>query len=160
MGSGRSDMTVFFHHLSSHPQLCWFSNHSNHLNWMPMMSATQCILKVGLPSDRKHTEDDFDPVELIGLHLKFNVEEILQLDELVGTKYKEVRYEDLVQNLRGTTSEVIGFLERDKTDDWLNELPVKLPNMNEKWRTDLSERQVELLQDRISGMLKTLNYDI
>jgi integrase len=280
MGSGRSGTTVLFHHLSSHPQLCWFSNYSNHLNWIPMMPVTQRILKagasgsrlagdsqsnegrkfsvrpaegkklykkVGLPSDRKYTEDDYDtvtaarfrkliwrhiywsgkprfitkdtanvqrarllnklfpdalyihlirdgravtnsmikknwlpvldlwwtgdkaidhvheyedPVELMGLHWKYNVEEMLRLGELVGPRYKEVRYEDLVQNVRGTISEVMDFLELDKTDDWLDELPVKLPNMNEKWRTDLSERQVELLQDRISGMLKTLNYDI
>jgi hypothetical protein len=65
-----------------------------------------------------------------------------------------------VQNVRGTISEVMDFLELDKTDDWLDELPVKLPNMNEKWRADLSERQLELLQNRISGTLKTLNYDI
>jgi hypothetical protein len=280
MGSGRSGTTVLFHHLSSHPQLCWFSNYSNHLNWIPMMPVTQRILKagasgsrlagdsqsnegrkfsvrpaegkklykkVGLPSDRKYTEDDYDPVtaarfrkliwrhiywsgkprfitkdtanvqrarllnklfpdalyihlirdgravtnsmikknwlpvldlwwtgdkaidhvheyedpvELMGLHWKYNVEEMLQLGELVGPRYKEVRYEDLVQNVRGTISEVMDFLELDKTDSWLDELPVKLPNMNEKWRTDLSERQVELLQDRISGMLKTLHYDI
>jgi hypothetical protein len=280
MGSGRSGTTVLFHHLSSHPQLCWFSNYSNHLNWIPMMPVTQRILKAGasgsrlagdsqsnkgrkfsvrpaegkklykkagLPSDRKYTEDDYDPVvaarfrkligrhiywsgkprfitkdtanvqrarllnklfpdalyihlirdgravtnsmikknwlpvldlwwtgdkaidhvheyedpvELMGLHWKYNVEEMLRLGELVGPRYKEVRYEDLVQNVRGTISEVMDFLELDITDDWLDELPVKLPNMNEKWRTDLSERQVELLQDRISGMLKTLNYDI
>jgi hypothetical protein len=85
---------------------------------------------------------------------------MLRLGELVGPRYKEVRYEDLVQNVRGTISEIMGFLELDITDDWLEELPVKLPNMNEKWRADLSEHQIELLQDRISGMLKTLNYDI
>ena len=107
-----------------------------------------------------HVHEYEDPVELMGLHWKYNVEEMLQLGELVGPRYKEVRYEDLVQNVQGTISEVMDFLELDKTDDWLDELPVKLPNMNEKWRTDLSERQVELLQDRITGMLKTLHYDI
>jgi hypothetical protein len=278
MGSGRSGTTVFFHHLSSHPQLCWFSNYSNHMHWIPMMPATQRILKAGasgsrlagdsqsnkgrkfsvrpaegkklykkagFPSDRKYTEEDYDPAaearlkkiigrhvywsgrprfitkdtanvqrarllnkmfpdalfihiirdgravtnsmikknwlpvldlwwtgdkamdhvneyedpaELMGLHWKYNVEELLSLAELVGPRYIEIRYEDLVEDVRGVMSGVIEFLELDKDEEWLGELPAKLPNMNEKWRNDLSERQIELLQNRISGLLTTLNY--
>ena len=71
-------------------------------NWLP-------VLDLWWTGDKAidHVHEYEDPVELMGLHWKYNVEEMLQLGELVGPRYKEVRYEDLVQNVRGTISEVM-----------------------------------------------------
>ncbi|MGI9289997.1 MAG: sulfotransferase family protein [Gammaproteobacteria bacterium] len=280
MGSGRSGTTVLFHHLSSHPDVCWFSNYSNHLHMIPIMPVTQRFLKAGasggrlagdsqsnkdrkfsvrpaegkklykkagFPSDRKYTEDDYDPaaearlkkiierhifwsgkprfitkdtanvqrarllnemfpdalyihlirdgravtnsminkgwlpvldlwwtgdkaidhvheyedpVELMGLHWKYNVEETFRLGEMVGPRYSEVRYEDLTSDVQGVMAKVMEFLELDVEPSWLKELPEKLPDMNDKWRTDLTERQTELLHNQIGDLLTRLNYKI
>ena len=107
-----------------------------------------------------HVHEYEDPVELMGLHWKYNVEEMLRLPELVGPRYKEIRYEDLVEDVKGSITGVMDFLDLEPDAGWLKDLPRKLPNMNDKWRTDLTERQVELLHNRIGDLLTTLNYKI
>lgn len=278
VGSGRSGTTALYHLLSSHPQLCWFSNYTNHLHWIPMMPVTQRFLrpgasgnrladdafsnkgrkfsvrpaegkklhrKLGLPANRLLTEADFDPaadarykniikrhlywsgkprfiskdtlnnprcrllnhmfpdalfihlirdgravansmvgrnwlpilylwwlqdkainhvdeyedpIELIGQHWRHTVEELRGLRNLVGNRYLELRYEDLIEDVHGIVGPVLDFAGLDNIDDWLARLPTKLPNMNTKWRENFTPRQIELLNNNLSPLLSTLSY--
>ena len=47
LGSGRSSTTVLYQLLSSYPELCWFSNYSNHLHWLPFIPVSQRFLHQG-----------------------------------------------------------------------------------------------------------------
>jgi hypothetical protein len=94
-----------------------------------------------------------DAVELLGQHWCHNVEELLSLRGLLCGRYFELRYEHLINDVRWAVSAITDFAEVDTPDDWLASLHDKLPSMNDKWRQELSLRQIELLYKQISPLL-------
>ena len=107
-----------------------------------------------------HVEEYGDPIELCGLHWQHNVNELLQARELLGERYCELRYEDLVHDVHGFVRTVLDFCQLEAPAAFLELLPAKLPDMNNKWRDDLSDQQIQALQKVIGPSLEQLGYPV
>ena len=110
--------------------------------------------------DKAHKHvDQFDgPIELCGLHWQRNLEELLLAKDLLGERYLEMRYEDLIDDVHGIVKQVLAFSDLDASAAYFSFLPEKLPNMNNKWRDDLSQKQIDALQRVIGPSLQMLGY--
>jgi hypothetical protein len=278
VGSGRSGTTVFYNFLSTHPEVCWFSNYSDRFvntNLIPLLHRildlpfVGTIAKTGIISKRKlyikpteaeriyhdycgfkhsikTTEDDLNvemekkfkdvikrhllltgkrrflnkqtantqrirlinkmfsdaffihiirdgravansllnvkwwnstyiwwlgektsewekkgrqPIALCGLHWKRGVEEIIENKSLFEDRYIEIKYEDLIIDVRGTMDKIISFCELSNSEYFLRMLPQTLPNMNYKWEKSLNEAQKTILNNTLKPFLTLLGYD-
>ncbi len=56
LGSGRSGTTPLYHLLAVHPEVCWFSNLSNRLPWLPFAPLAHRLVDTAAfgPSMRRH----------------------------------------------------------------------------------------------------------
>jgi hypothetical protein len=72
----------------------------------------------------------------------------------------EVRYEDLVSDVRGTIDVIAKFASLRPDRNYSSILPRTLPNMNDKWRHNLSDRKVALLESTIGSKLRELGYQV
>ena len=280
LGSGRSGTTPLYHLMSVHPELCWFSNVSNRLPWLPFAplvhrlvdvgafgrSMKQHILqrrggkkrlapveaeliydRAGFRHDCRTTEDDYDPVvdekihravanhvrysgkprfiskqtannqryrllnrlfpdalfvhlirdgravansirgqgwldvmdlwwmedkatnhideyddpiELCGKHWQTNLDELLAGKELLGDRYLELRYEDMIKDVHGCVRQVLDFCALSAPEGYFELLPKDLPNMNNKWQADLNKDQIEGLHRVIGERLQQLGYPV
>jgi hypothetical protein len=99
-----------------------------------------------------------DPIELCALSWRKNVEEILVNKHLFSDRYIEIRYEELVKNVKKTIFKITDFcmLKRSKTFE--NLLPASLTNMNHKWETSLSHQQKQTINNSVGNFLSELGY--
>jgi len=109
------------------------------------------------PSEWK--EEGREDLELCGLHWKHDVEEIMKNKALFENRYIEIRYEEFVADVWGTMNRIIDFCELSKSKKFLDILPQTLPNMNYKWKKNLTKNQKEILDKTIKTYLKLLGYD-
>ena len=79
---------------------------------------------------------------------------------VVGDRYMEVRYEDLVSDVRGTMDAIAKFASLRPDRNYWSILPRTLPNMNDKWHHNLSDRQGALLESTIGLKLRELGYEV
>ena len=101
-----------------------------------------------------------DPVELWALHWQRDIEEIRQNKHLFEDRYLELRYEDLVQDTRGTVGKITRFCGLNQTSFVSNDaslafsesLPESLPNMNYKWEERFDGAQKLILRETIGGV--------
>lgn len=99
-----------------------------------------------------------EPIELCGLNWKNTVEEIARSTQGLRTRYTEVRYEELTRDVRGVVRKIADLCQLDCNDDFLEELPETLPDMNRKWREQLTDEQKRALKDSIGDFLVELGY--
>ena len=278
VGSGRSGTTVFYNHLSLHPEVCWFSNYSDRFLNIKLIPLTHRLLdllfigtrlKEGIVAKRKFlikpveaeriydhycgfkrspktTENDFNldtekrfkdlikkhllltgekrfltkqtsntqrlrlinkmfddayyihiirdgravansilnvswrretdiwwageksyelekksrqTIKLCGLRWKNNVKEILNNKYLFKNRYIEVRYEDFVSDVKGTMEKVTDFCELSNSEEFFKLLPKTLPNMNNKWKKNLTEVQKNILNESLKSYLNQWDYN-
>lgn len=99
-----------------------------------------------------------EPIEKFAIHWKDVVDKILENKELLGDRYMEIKYEQLTNDTRGILRKAIDFCELDWSDRYSNFLPETLPNMDYKWREQLTEKQKSILDDCIGETLIQLGY--
>lgn len=97
-------------------------------------------------------------VKLGALHWKHNVIEIRRNRKLLGNRYIEVRYEGLISDPRGTIKKILQFCELPNIDEYLRRIPIKFPNMNEKWKKELTDKQQRVLYETLNPFLRELGY--
>jgi hypothetical protein len=106
----------------------------------------------------KWVEMGRDPIELCALQWQHDVEEILDHRHLFGDRYLEIRYEDLVEDTKGTVGQVLQFAGLDSMGRFMEGLPESLPNMNYKWEEQLDAPQKALLDQCIGESLASFGY--
>jgi len=99
-----------------------------------------------------------EPVELCGLNWMNTVEEIKKAARQLGARYTEVRYEDLTRDVRGVVGEIVGYCQLNRSDTFFGLLPDTLPDMNRKWREQLSDKQKRALHESVGEFLIKLGY--
>ena len=72
----------------------------------------------------------------------------------------EVRYENLTQDVKGVLGTIFDFCRLGDASEYLNQLPDQLPDMNYKWRQQLTEEQKRALHDSIGTYLLELGYTL
>jgi hypothetical protein len=105
-------------------------------------------------------KDYDDPIQLIGDHWKHNVEELLHGKDVAPGRYIELRYEELIDDVHSVLHKIVDFADLSDSERFFSLLPETLPNMNEKWRTDLSSEQISALQKTIGSELQKLGYSV
>lgn len=99
-----------------------------------------------------------EKIELCGLHWRHNVEEILDNRHIFGDRYLEIKYEDFLKNPRAIFQRIIAFCELTQDRQFLNTLPERLPDMNYKWQSQLTEKEQQVLFETIGPLMRRLNY--
>lgn len=107
-----------------------------------------------------HVDEYEEPIELCGLHWQRNLEELLRAKDLFGARYLEIRYEDLIDDVHAVVRQVLEFSQLDAPASYFKYLPDRLPDMNSKWRDELSQKQIDVLQRVIGPSLQMLGYSV
>jgi hypothetical protein len=111
----------------------------------------------------KVKDSDTDEHGMIGLcarHWQKDVEEILRNKSLFENRYFELKYEELVVDVRSTMKKIVDFCELPHSSDFLNLIPPTLPNMNYKWKQFLSRDQQSMLAQVLNPFLAKLDYQV
>ena len=124
-------------------------------NWLPSLS----LWWTG-DAAINHVSEYEESIQLFGHHWQQNVDESQTAAAIVGDRYMELRYEDLVSDVHGTIDIVAKFASLRPDRNYSSILPRTLPNMNDKWRNNLSDRKVALLESTIGSKLRELGYDV
>jgi len=98
-------------------------------------------------------------IELCGLQWQRNVEEILENKSLFKNRYLEVRYEEFIVDVRSTMGKITNFCELSRSELFSKMLPQTLPNMNNKWKEQLTKEQRDILDRTLRPFLNQLGYD-
>jgi hypothetical protein len=144
---------AFFVHLIRDGRAVASSMEQN--NWLESLSLWWAEAKA---SD--YATNFADPIELFGTHWKRNIEELQAAQNLMGDRYQEVRYEDLVADVHGTIERILSLTGLRSDAEYLSMLPESLPNMNAKWRVDLSPGKIAMLEKLIGPKLQELGYEL
>jgi hypothetical protein len=99
-----------------------------------------------------------ESAELAGINWKRTLTEIFRTRDRLGDRYTELRYEALTEDVRGSIRRVFEFCEMDCPEDYLALLPEQLPDMNRKWREQLTASQQTALRSAIGVFLSDLGY--
>ena len=103
-------------------------------------------------------KNDKEPIELCALHWKKIVEEIRINRNILGNRYIEVRYEDLIKDVKKEITTLLHFCELSQSPSYFKLLPKTLPNMNRKWVNDLNHNQKSAIDSTIKPFLTELGY--
>ena len=110
------------------------------------------------PSDWER--DGRELIELCALHWKRDVEEILKHKVLFGERYIEIRYEDLVADVKDIVNKITDFCGLRRSMKYADLLPQTLPNMNYKWIEQLTENQQIILNKTLEPFLIQIGYEM
>jgi len=99
-----------------------------------------------------------NPIKLCALHWKHNVIEVRRSKKLLGKRYMEIRYEKLISDPRGAVKNILQFCELPLVDQYIQQISKKFPNMNNKWKKELTVQQQKLLQTTLNPFLRELGY--
>jgi len=98
-----------------------------------------------------------DPVELATKHWRANLEEILSNKSILA-RYMEVKYEDFVKDTWAETKRMTDFCGLSFPENFKRILPKSLPNMNFKWRKQITQEQSKIIDEYGGDLLKQLGY--
>ena len=98
------------------------------------------------------------PIELCAVHWSHNIQEIQSYRSILGDRYIEVRYESLIRDVHTIMSQVLKQCELKLDSRYMNVLPRVLPDMNMKWRHDLSINDQHRLTKTVRPTLSALGY--
>ncbi len=88
------------------------------------------------------------------------VQEVRRHRELLGERYMEIRYEDLVRDTPGVVGEITRFCALRESAAITKPIPSTLPGMNYKWKEQLTDTEKATLQECIGEFLDELGYTI
>ncbi len=101
-----------------------------------------------------------DPILLCAEHWRRNVTEIRSMRAILGRHYREIRYEELVENPRKSLTAMLRWCHLPVSQQYLRILPDRLPNRNDAWQRNLTDSQKALLQKQIGSLLRELDYPV
>lgn len=101
-----------------------------------------------------------DPILLCAEHWRRNVTEIRSARTVLGRHYREIRYEELVENPRKSLASLLAWCKLSVSPSYLRMIPDRLPNKNNQWQQGLTDRQKMLLQREIRPLLRALRYSL
>ncbi|UCC38731.1 MAG: sulfotransferase [Candidatus Aminicenantes bacterium] len=99
-----------------------------------------------------------EPIELCGLHWKKNLEEIFINKHLFENRYIEVKYEDLARSTKKTIKKIAEFCELSYPKRFNDMIPSSLQIMNYKWTKELSNYEINVLNNKLKDFLEKLGY--
>jgi hypothetical protein len=109
---------------------------------------------------RNRVQDYRDPIELSGLHWLNNVRELRSSADMLGDRYIEVRYEEMITDYAGVLSRLCDFCGIEVSRRHLELLPAPRKSLDNKWRSELTPAQIEILNDAIGEELTNLGYAV
>lgn len=98
------------------------------------------------------------PIELSARYWMRTVQEVRRHRGLLGERYMEVRYEDLVRDTPGVIGEVARFCALRPSTAFTKRIPSTLRGMNYKWKEQLTDAEKVTLQECIGEFLVELGY--
>lgn len=98
------------------------------------------------------------PIELCGLHWKREVEEIREYGKIFGNRYMEIKYEDFILEAKNTMEKILYFCGLGESNSFYKMLPQLFPDMNYKWKNDLTREQINILDKTLKPFLTQLGY--
>ncbi len=99
-----------------------------------------------------------DPLELTALHWRHDTEETLDAAPLLGARYREVRYAELVRDPRAVLRTICDYAGYGFPPSYTRRVPGTLPDMNRKWREAWTSEQERLVTEAIGPLLERLGY--
>jgi hypothetical protein len=99
------------------------------------------------------------PVVLAAMNWQETVREVRRHAVTLGGRYLEVRYEDLLADTPAVIRRVAGHCGLEFGDEYARYLPQRLPDMNRKWREQLSAGDIAAMEEAIGPYLHELGYD-
>jgi hypothetical protein len=97
-------------------------------------------------------------LELTALHWRHDTEETLAAGPLLGRRYREVRYEDLVRDPHGILRSICDYAGYTFPASYAALVPRTLPDMNIKWRQALGTEQERVVFEAAGDLLQSLGY--
>ena len=128
-------------------------NSLSHVDWwgkMPLWWSGR--------NTEEYIRDGYDPLLLCAEHWKHNINEIRSHGSKFENRYIEIHYEDLIHNPRKLIREIIVFCHLEADTEYLQTIPQVLPNMNVKWKKELSINQIWVVENEIGSLLSSLGY--
>lgn len=110
------------------------------------------------PNPGSYRKEGPEPILLCGLGWKYSIESIRSNKDMFKNNYLEVRYEELTANPREVVSQVRAHCGLAKCANFNRYIPEKLTNNNYRWPQELTQRQIDTLNDHLGDFLKSLNY--
>lgn len=107
---------------------------------------------------QNRAKDYRDPIELSGLHWLNNVRELRSCADILGDRYVEVRYEEMIADYAGVLSHLCEFCGLEVSQRHLDLLPSPRKSLDDKWKSELTSTQIEILNDAIGDELTNLGY--
>jgi len=137
------------------------------------------IIRDGRDASLSWRNARFGPKHIYHLALRWKqyLEQVAELKQHLGKdKVFELRYEDLLDDPEGISKGLCEFIGEDFSDEMLGFYREKVPyptdkqNMSnltkplirsnkEKWRKEMTEREIRIFESVCSGMLKKYHYD-
>jgi omega-hydroxy-beta-dihydromenaquinone-9 sulfotransferase len=112
----------------------------------------------------KRVQDSIDSGEqsivIAANHWKHDVEEILEFKNRVGDRFIEIKYEDLVADVKSTMRAVLEHCDLRKDRQHEELLPSTLSSMNYKWKEDLSDSQRNTVMGMLTPTLSAYGYPL
>ncbi|MCP4607893.1 MAG: sulfotransferase [Planctomycetes bacterium] len=109
---------------------------------------------------RTWEESGNEKIELCALQWKHNVDEILQNKYLFEERYLEIRYEELIEDVKSTFTRITDFCGLARAEKFTELLPATLYNPTHKWKEALTEQQKLILNKTLEESLIQLGYKI
>lgn len=100
----------------------------------------------------------YNPIQLCAMHWKKTIEEVRKNRKLLGDRYIEIYYEDLVKDVSRSLNFVMERCELRVDSDYLNLLPKTFQNQNSRWKQDLTKSQQQIAIKMMHSTLKQMNY--
>lgn len=104
---------------------------------------------------REWEADGGEPAALAAMHWQRNVDAVQRSAALFGERYKEIRYESLVADVRGVIADVSAWCDLPVR---AADVPEALPDRNQQWRRALNAKQVEAIEAAVGAFLRELGY--
>ncbi|NIW23750.1 MAG: hypothetical protein GWN29_03870 [Gammaproteobacteria bacterium] len=97
-------------------------------------------------------------LELTALHWRRDTQEALDAAGVLGSRYHEIRYEDLTRDTHAVLRTICEFAGFSFPSDYSALVPSTLPDMNHKWRQTLSHAELDIIFEAAGELLEALGY--
>jgi len=104
-------------------------------------------------------EEGGTPVELSARYWMRTVQEVRRHRAVLGDRYIEIRYEDLVSDTHTVIERIASACGLKDSAAFTKRIPATLPGMNYKWKEQLTDADKATLRESIGEFLDELGYN-